>query len=280
MNMINMPGRLSTTFMATSQANRKPRTGALLAINSKEEADVIAREAEQRNIRFLNLYDCESRTLCVAGKVIPDAVPELLWADLVIGSSDTLKKFEHRLPHDISYDSGDLPSLPSWERTRQAFIERWYLSQEQLSWADEMAWRLIRAFELRQQRSADGDKRYEKDIEALLPKTLPASWVKYRRANGQELHKILMKKIENIRRAAMPSMIELLQRGFERLENWTDEVVLTDGFPEYALCRRMVALSYQHRMHSDISAFPREQFYGESEREGVLLNDAASMKEE
>lgn len=271
------------TFMAASQANRKPRTGALLAINAKEEADVIAGEAKERNVQFLNLDDCEPRTLDVAGKIVSDAVPELLWADLVIGSSDTLQKFEHRLPNDILYYSDDLPSLPSWKRTRQAFIEktqhgRLYLSQEQLSWSDEMAWRLIRAFELR--RSADGDKRYEKDIEALLPKTLPASWVKSRRANGQELHKILMKKIENIRRAAMPSMIELLQRGFERLEGWKDEVVLTDGFPEYALCRRMVALSYQHRMHPDISAFPREQFYGESEREGVLLNDAASMKED
>ena len=273
------------TFMAASQANRKPRTGALLAINSKEEADVIAGEAKERNVQFLNLDDCEPRTLDVAGKVIPDAVPELLWADLVIGSSDTLKKFEHRLPHDILYDSGDLPPLPSWERTRQAFIDktqqrRQYLSQEQLSWADEMAWRLIRAFELRQQRSADGDKRYKKDIEDLLPKTLPDSWLKSRRANGQEPHEILMKEIENIRRAAMPSMIELLQRGFERLENWTHKVVLTDGFPEYALCRRRIALSYQHRMHPDISAFPREQFYGESEREGVLLNDAASMKED
>ena len=271
------------TFMAASQANRKPRTGALLAINLKEEADVIAGEAKERNVQFLNLDDCEPRTLNVAGKIVSDAVPELLWADLVIGSSDTLQKFEHRLPNDILYDSDDLPSLPSWKRTRQAFIEKTqqgspYLSQEQLSWADQMAWRLIRAFELRC--SADGDRRYEKDIEALLPKTLPASWLQSRRANGQVPHEILMKEIENIRRASMPSMIELLQRGFEPLKGWKDKVVLTDGFPQYALCHRMVALSFQHRMHPDISAFPREQFYGESESEGVLLNDAASMRED
>ena len=267
------------TFMATSQTKRKTRTGSLLAINSKEDADIIAGEAEQRNIRFLNLYDCEPRPLYVAGKVVPDAVPQLLWSDLVIGSNDALQRFEYRLPSDLLYDSGDLPSLPSWERTRQAFIEeargRLRLPQEQLCWADEMAWRLIRSFELRQQCNVNGDRRYEKDIEALLPKTLPASWSNSHRKNGQEPCEILKKKIENIRRAAMPSIIELLQRGFERLERWKDRVVLTDGFLEEDLRCRMISLSYQHRMHPDISMFPREQFYEES-----LLIDASSMSED
>ena len=264
------------TFMATSQMKRKPRIGSILAIDSEEEAKVIAKEAEQRDIRILNLYGCEPRPLCVAGKVVPDAVPELLWSDLVIGSNDALQRFEHRLPSDLLYDSGNLPSLPSWERTRQAFIEargRLRLSQEQLCWADEMAWRLIRSFELRQQRNANGCKRYEKDIEALLPKTLPASWANSYRKNGQEPCEILKKKIENIKRAAMPSIIEILQRGFEPLKGWQDKVVLTDGFLEGDLRCRMISLSYQHRMHPDISMFPREQFYEES-----LLRDASSIE--
>ena len=254
------------TFMAALQAKRKPRAGALLAINSEEEADVIAKEAEQRNMQFINLDNFEPELL----------VPKLLGADLVIGSSDTLQKFEHRLPSDLLYDPGDLPPLPSWERTRQAFIKkprgRRYLSQERRSWADEMAWRLIRAFELRQQCDANGDKRYEEEIESLLPKTLPASWLNSHRLNGQDPCEIIKKKIENIRRAAMPSMIELLQRGFERLKGWRDKVVLTDGFLEEDLLCRMIPLSYQHRMHPDISAFPREQFY-----KGSLLRDAGSM---
>ena len=260
------------TFKATSQV-RGNRSGALLAINSEEEADVIAKEAKQRGIQFLNLDDCEPRTLCG----VPDVVPELLGVDLVMGSSDTLQRFEHRLPPDILYDSGDLPSLPSWERARQAFIEnrRLYLSQEQLCWADEMAWRLIRAFELRQQRDSNGGDRYAKEIEDLLPKTLPKSWAHSRRTNGQEPLEAIKKEIENIRRASMPSMIELLQEGFEKLAGWSDEVVLTDGFPKNVLGCRMVSLSYQHRMHPDISAFPRKQFYDEA-----LLNDATPMKEE
>ena len=253
------------TFMVASQAKRKPRTGALLVINSEEEADVIAKEAEQRNVQFINLDNYEPE--------LP--VPELLGADLVIGSNDTLQKFEHRLPSDLLYDSGDLPPLPSWERTRQAFIKkaggRLYFSQEQLCWADAMAWRLIRDFELRQQCKANGDTRYKEDIESLLPKTLPASWLNSRRPNDRDSCEIMKKEIENIRRAAMPSMIELLQRGFERLEGWRDKVVLTDGFLERDLHCRMVSLSYQHRMHPDISAFPREQFY-ES-----LLQDADSI---
>ncbi|MBK7760545.1 MAG: hypothetical protein IPI35_29885 [Deltaproteobacteria bacterium] len=60
----------------------------------------------------------------------------------------------------------------------------------------------------------------------------------------------------------MPSILELLQRGFERLPGKPDfRVVLTDGLPAHVLSSRLVALSYQHRMHPDISRFPREQFY-------------------
>ena len=265
------------TFMAKRETEKKTRARSLLAINSEEEADVVAEEAELRDVKFLNLDKCEPKTLCVANKSVPDAVPGLLWADLVIGSCSTLQRFEHRLPSDALYDSGDLPSLPIWERTRQAFNEkaggRLYPSQEQQCWADEMAWRLIRGFE--QRHNADGDKRYERDIEALLPKTLPASWLKSRRTRGQEPHEVLMKEIENIRRAVMPSIIELLQRGFERLERWKDRVVLTDGFLEKDLRCRTISLSYQHRMHPDISEFPREQFYS-----GSLLGDASTISKD
>jgi superfamily I DNA and/or RNA helicase len=49
---------------------------------------------------------------------------------------------------------------------------------------------------------------------------------------------------------------------------------LTDGLPQTVLFERMVSLSFQHRMHPDISAFPRKQFY-----EDVLLKDASRMRE-
>lgn len=36
---------------------------------------------------------------------------------------------------------------------------------------------------------------------------------------------------------------------------------MTDGLPPNVLSQRLVSLTYQHRMHSEISAFPRKQFY-------------------
>ena len=65
---------------------------------------------------------------------------------------------------------------------------------------------------------------------------------------------------------------------------------MTDGLPDYELEQRLVSLSYQHRMHPHISAFPREQFYSEqSDRlsdysgfgnsEAQLLRDASQMTE-
>ena len=46
-------------------------------------------------------------------------------------------------------------------------------------------------------------------------------------------------------------------------------VGLTDGLREKALEQRLVSLSYQHRMRSDVSAFPRQQFYTSAEADDL-----------
>jgi superfamily I DNA and/or RNA helicase len=77
-----------------------------------------------------------------------------------------------------------------------------------------------------------------------------------------------------MRRVSMPSILEILQIGAGSL-GWEHKTALTDGLPETALAERMVSLSFQHRMHPDISAFPRRQFY-----EDRLLRDASRMGED
>lgn len=66
----------------------------------------------------------------------------------------------------------------------------------------------------------------------------------------------LDRSLTNIRRVAMPSILELLQRGFERLERQRGSIALTDGLPAAVLAERHVALAFQHRMHPEISTIP------------------------
>jgi superfamily I DNA and/or RNA helicase len=83
----------------------------------------------------------------------------------------------------------------------------------------------------------------------------------------------------------MPSILELLQTGFQRLPGWNEGVALTDGLPSEALAQRLVSLTFQHRMHSHISAYPRQQFYtspgepalGKEFQNASLLRDASGL---
>ncbi|MDC0715229.1 AAA domain-containing protein [Stigmatella sp. ncwal1] len=234
-------------FLA-SQGGRN-RQSALVAVHSNEEATLLADEADARNVAYVDLDSAMPQML----RKIPGAVPELLYAELVFGSPETLQSFEHRLPGDLQLSSGALPTMPSWEALRRALGTE--TAEEPVDWAYEVAWRLVRSHELRQ--SEDRQARYLKDIEALLPVTL-----------NEEQRGRLQRALHNIRRVALPSILELLQEGFERLDGWKDDVALTAGLPREHLQTRLTSLSFQRRMHPHISAFPRERFYTQAPKAG------------
>ena len=218
---------------------------------------------------------------------MPGAVPELLYADLVIGSAEAVRRFQHRLPPDLFAVGGEAPPLPDWEAARSAHVRRHQRVHEPEGppdWASEVAWRLIRSFGLRQ--NPDERGRYLGDIDALLPKTLDEDWFAWRKTKPRKKDKngrlesapeALQRELDIIRRVALPSILELLQRGFERLPGWKDHVALTSGLPPDVLRERLVSLSYQHRMHPHISAFPREQFYTKETAERSPQTSKASL---
>ncbi len=245
------------------------RVRSLLAVDS-EEVEVAKQEALARDASFVVLDEARPRTL----RGVAGAVPELLYADLVVGSSRAIQRFEHRLPADLLGEGGELPELPDWRAARRAFVvserrrKRYIDLTEEVDWSSEVAWRLVRSYELRQ--NEDEKRRYEEEITGLLPVTLDDSWFEWRRSRQRKNRdtgrpesprEALERELGTMRRVAMPSILELLQTGFERLPGWDQGVALTDGLPEYALAQRLVSLRYQHRMHPHISAFSREQFY-------------------
>lgn len=243
-------------------ASEQERVPSLVAVNDDAEAELLVREADAREVLWVDLDHAAPGEFYG----MPEALPELLYARLVFGSPDALRHFEGRLPADLRATGGPLPPLPRWQAHRAALIDDEL--QDGVEWADEIAWRLIRWYELRQ--NPDESRRLFEGLEGLMP-----------HASEDEREK-LRRDLKTIRRVAMPSILELLQRGFERLDRQRGAAALTDGLPEQALAARQVALTFQHRMHPDISRFPREQFYTPRDVDDgpdgeVLLRDSATM---
>ncbi len=126
-------------------------------------------------------------------------------------------------------------------------------------WASEVIWRTIRLHELREsQKNIDW---ILKDIDNLLP----------------ELDKDNVLQIyEEVKDIALPSILESLKKGVGKKNEKDNPTVLNSGFKSDDLNLRYECLDFQHRMHPEISAFPREQFYS---KEGAL-KDAASIDRE
>lgn len=132
-----------------------------------------------------------------------------------------------------------------------------YVNQElcERSWAEEIAWRIDREHQLRLIEDAKTQD-YRKTIEALLPVSL----------NSEEVQN----RINTVALIAFPSILESLIKGVPKRfkPKYSSEemkTTLSEGFSEQERAARRIVLQYQHRMHPDISVFPREQFYKKEE---------------
>lgn len=231
----------------------KKTSSTLMLLESPEQRQLMVEEANARGVPAVDLDTHDLSLPCF----------ELAGAQLVCASGKTLQAWEHRLPGDLVPSNDALPMLPDWEAHRCSYLQLPEKSQQEaLSWADEVAWRQIRAYELRQNPAEQ--QHLLGELDALLPKGTTA---KLGTPN-------LGENLEQMRRVAMTSILEILQVGAGCLPDWDQQTVLTHGLPPQALEQRSVSLTFQHRMHPDISAFPRYQFYVEDN----LLNDSSSLE--
>lgn len=178
---------------------------------------------------------------------------------------NVLKQLDGIIPDDI------LIVHPEWQSSEHAFVHRAAKQQhvnafqvkttdynktdeiseellERISstkWSEEVCWRLEREYWLRL--SADHRRKtgyLSQTIERLIPKSV--------KADG---------RVHILRNIAFPSVLEALSgSGLEKRR--TDiPTTLNQGFDTHERESRYTTLTYQHRMHPDISAFPRQQFY-------------------
>ncbi|WP_413693093.1 AAA domain-containing protein [Psychromonas sp. KJ10-2] len=131
------------------------------------------------------------------------------------------------------------------------------------SWADEIVWRLEREYWLRFINStgrnpAAGIKR---QLEQLLPRSVNATG-----------------RIYTVRDMAFPSILEALSGSGILKSNKEQPNTLNQGFNNKEKECRHTTLTYQHRMHPDISNYSRNQFYSEQGKTHSLLDGSKTNR--
>lgn len=111
--------------------------------------------------------------------------------------------------------------------------------------ANELSWRLIRIHNL-------GNSPKTEELNRQVYGRLP-----------QSNHWIFQKELLQLSDAALPSILECMQKGMPALKGITREhtSMLTEGLPLSVKRPRMATLDHQHRMHPFISKLPRDIFY-------------------
>lgn len=209
------------------------------------------------------------------------AALRLLAAHWVLVSPELISQVERFLPGDLLSLRGDLP-LPGLEARHRHWVQergrlhspirvrrgppitnatelmssvRTFLGEE--SWAKQIAWRLGRVHQLGRAKGKGDREARQQEIENLLPLAAEMEWV--------------ASAIDAIRDVGVRSVIEALRvpRTQHRVRRRS---ALTDAMPDATWGTRSKLLTRQHRMHPDISAFPRDEFY-----EQAALLDANTL---
>jgi hypothetical protein len=152
--------------------------------------------------------------------------------------------------HPFLYQDKDKEYTDSFE-----IVEKINQTFKEKGWADEIAWRMDREYQLRASEKTDKKINYED----FLPRSID-----------------IKEALDRVACMAFPSILESLVQGIKiKGKHIRTDTTISEGFKPSNLRDRRVQLKYQHRMHPDISIFPREQFYS---KEGAL-QDLSSIEQ-
>jgi len=193
-------------------------------------------------------------------------IEEMWGSTIIVGSKSNIEKHQDKLPASLSLIKNTYNdelkhlnekkniNLDGFSYKNTVFQKKYNnltfsLSNQDESWGSSISWRLNREFEHR----FLSKNIYENQIISRIPKWLTK--------NEREK---LLHDIDDIKKIAFPSIIELLQKGFKSKYRKKEKTVLNDGFNRSSIKNRHRILKYQHRMHPDISKFSRKEFYNEN----------------
>lgn len=166
------------------------------------------------------------------------------------------QEYEHAFIHNVYQQQHSFHHKEKWREFENSFeiVESVNTHFVEKSWAEEIAWRVDREHQIRLTKNSKLKGSYGKAIEELIPKSLDKEKVE--------------EQINTIASMAFPSILESLVKGISG-RKLKFESTISEGFNQYDIQQRKTTLKYQHRMHPDISKFPREQFY---QTENALLD--------
>ncbi len=256
--------------------SRQPYSQPMLVPVTKEIARALGAEVYDRqsnhkvsnglnNILIIQETSGRSAGEQVAGLDRIRQQPDLLYQfNLCFVAETCLSYLQQRIPSDM------LVLHPEWQRTGHAALHKELgtgtkaykvkttdytdtvdIQKELLDrlntskWSEEVCWRLEREYWLRL--SAENKRKtgyLEDTLERLFPKSASADG-----------------RIHMLKNIAFPSILEALSGDGLVKRKSDDPTTLNQGFDRAEKSERHTTLTYQHRMHPDISAFPRRQFY-------------------
>jgi hypothetical protein len=193
-------------------------------------------------------------------------------SDILIIRKDQIEKYMDSLPYCISFEESNHWNL--FLKYRSNFINKvknlgntgdfLRLGKKRKFLSQEIAWRLIRSYELRS--SGDKSSKYQNEIRQLIPSKL----------NNQ----FIVDRLTDIKCYNLPSIIEILITGNTKINQFFRETVLESGLPKE--CRESIwtRLSYQCRMHPDISHYPRTLVYSSKDENPDALKDSRMIDRE
>lgn len=182
-------------------------------------------------------------------------------SNLIVVYTDLIPEIEGLFSPDI-VGSDDLLSSKYLREQKACGIRS---LSETKCWEEEVAWRLTRMHENVQNLKKFG--KLSNEVELLIP-----HFERENRKGDSERKRsrdeIVRTDISRIRRISIPSVLELLQTGFEqdRQRYDHDDIALYAGLSyggekEEVLSSRHTLLTHQQRMHPDISEIPRNLVY-------------------
>ncbi len=193
-----------------------------------------------------------------------------LGASIILVPDTALNDVVNYLPPTLEANV-DMP--PVFGR-RTAYLKKDVRRRNEVKlWEEEIAWRLSRQYELRDDKKIR--EMYDTDLKMLLPYFEADDW-----NSNSKREDIVWREIDKVRRIALPSIIELLKCGFKLDREVDDESVripLYTGLPKDIFNARSTMLKFQHRMHPQISAFPREHVY---DNDALLDSSTVSRRRE
>jgi hypothetical protein len=201
-----------------------------------------------RTLETVNFLELTAARLILVESGIMDTIIDKLPATHAVIQKPNWATMPHAFCHNV-FQQKDFFGYFQWGKSiTDSFelVEEINMNFKERSWAKEIAWRIDSENQLRLTEKSNRKEKLGSEIDEYTPYSVD-------RKSFEEARNLI---------AAMsfPSILESLVHGIKGKKPEKSSTI-SDGFYKEDLDFRKITLTFQHRMHPDISLFPRERFY-------------------